>query len=545
MMRSSRRSQLDSVTMSFLLMMLVSAGNVVVGNAAFPDSYVLGVKAGDWIEYNYSHQGETVDNFLRVVIVGVEGPPRVSMTISKEYYVNWPNYNSETLTADYPIVPTVKDNVAIGFAIPADSAVGDTVITGYSSQFYVNHRGITTILDESTESYAGAMRPVLHIHFSVLGTDWDKYYDKQTGFLVREIRSTALLGVETTAAVRTNMWGELETAQTSITNTYYIDKLPSEIGSLLDRFLGVRITEAAGFEDVAVAGEFHTTIAPLGSVKDAKVEVVADYVNPGDTTVQQEIIYFPLYLKGNEFVGNILLSTKWPYDIFDAVTVLIAGALLGTKEIVQSLAEKFAEATALPEVRTYIGTEHIYVDTKATRIIVTEITGQASAFVKEIQIPLKTSYQKIADWGTGKNNFWVETLSPVGLSVVDESGNRFGVFQNQSYQQIASGHYKGRTGMPQLIIIEEPSGEYIIDVEGTGQGDYTLLAGFNVAGNQTQFVLANDSILLGTVRSYPVTIMESVNDANHTVYIVLGVAAVVTAVVTGLAIKRKKEKTAK
>jgi hypothetical protein len=44
------------------------------------------------------------------------------------------------------------------------------------------------------------------VRFSTGGSEWDRYYDKQTGFLVQETRDTALLGTETVKLVATNMW---------------------------------------------------------------------------------------------------------------------------------------------------------------------------------------------------------------------------------------------------------------------------------------------------------------------------------------------------
>lgn len=194
------------VSSIFLTMMLILVNSAPVGYAAYPNSYILGVKARDWVKYSYSSERNTVDVFSKVTVVSVEGPPRTSVTMQKKYYVNWPNYNDETSSGDFPIVQRDYSNWVIGMLIPANSAVGDTIITGAPGNLDRNHDGTTVILEESTGNYAGVTRSVLRVEYSVCHTLFELYYDKQTGFLLQETRTTYLLGTETVRAIQTNLW---------------------------------------------------------------------------------------------------------------------------------------------------------------------------------------------------------------------------------------------------------------------------------------------------------------------------------------------------
>ncbi|MEM2112407.1 MAG: hypothetical protein QXX08_11120, partial [Candidatus Bathyarchaeia archaeon] len=192
---------------SFFVMVLLLSYVVLIGFAAFPSSYTLGIKPGDWMEYSYTSGTHSEDLFARFEVISVEGPPRLSVTMKKDYYVNWPNYKDETSSGDFPTIPQNYENWVIGMLIPANSKVGDTIITGAPGNLDRNHDGTAVILDEITGNFAGESRTALHVSYSVCNTHFDHYYDKQTGFLVQETRTTYLLGTETVKAVRTNLWG--------------------------------------------------------------------------------------------------------------------------------------------------------------------------------------------------------------------------------------------------------------------------------------------------------------------------------------------------
>lgn len=176
-----------------------------MSHAAFPQSYVFGVKAGDWIKYSHSSEKDSLNLFAKITVVSVDGPPKADVTLHRSFYVNWPTYTDETLEA-YPVVQQTEGNWVLGMLIPPNSEVGDRIITGGPGKCDPNHDGTALILDETTGNYGGAMRSVLHASYSYRETQYDHYYDKQTGFLVREDCTTYLFGTETIKAVATNLW---------------------------------------------------------------------------------------------------------------------------------------------------------------------------------------------------------------------------------------------------------------------------------------------------------------------------------------------------
>jgi len=176
-----------------------------IASASFPSSYELGLEVGNWVEYEYLSETSTVDPYSKIEVVVIVGPPKTSISIRREFYFNARGYENETASAGFPIIPE-DYNWVTGMVIPKNSEVGDTIITGHPGNIYPNHNGLAVILDETTGDYAGVIRSVLHVSFSTLGTDWDYCYDKQTGIMVQETRTTILFGTETVKAVRTNMW---------------------------------------------------------------------------------------------------------------------------------------------------------------------------------------------------------------------------------------------------------------------------------------------------------------------------------------------------
>jgi parallel beta-helix repeat protein len=175
---------------------LMSARGVTVSPPPTPPGVQVGVKAGDWIKYDYTitgaPSGTPLPQWLKVEFLSVEGTSatvRVTMRMS--------DGTEQNATGPVDVVAGGQALGLSGFVIPANLTTGDSVyITGY---------GNITITDETTRTYAGATRTVVYASFSQYGTQLTYYWDKQTGVMVEA--STTSGGMTGTAkATETNMW---------------------------------------------------------------------------------------------------------------------------------------------------------------------------------------------------------------------------------------------------------------------------------------------------------------------------------------------------
>ena len=122
----------------------------------------VGVKKGDWIEYSVTYtdspsQGHDV-NWARMEVTDVQGT-NISVSITSRY----PNGSTEVFNSTL--------NLATGkliddFIIPANLNAGDT--------FLDQNLGNVTISRSDQQTYAGAMRTVLHASASENTYVWDK-----------------------------------------------------------------------------------------------------------------------------------------------------------------------------------------------------------------------------------------------------------------------------------------------------------------------------------------------------------------------------------
>jgi parallel beta-helix repeat protein len=181
----------------------------------FTTVWLVGVKAGDWIKYEYTYtnasSGTPLPQWLKVEFLSVEGTTvnvRLTMRMSNGTEGN------ETLTLDvartsvYETGGTFDTFFGFGFVIPANSTVeGDYIyITLLSPKFGLG----TNIRGEVTGTYAGASRTVVYATFSYIGGRYGNrplsyYWDKQTGVMIEA--SATLDGMTATAkATETNMW---------------------------------------------------------------------------------------------------------------------------------------------------------------------------------------------------------------------------------------------------------------------------------------------------------------------------------------------------
>ena len=181
----------------------------------FTTVWAIGVKAGDWIEYDYTATnaplGTTMSTWMKVEILSVEGTTvavRLTMRMSNG------TEGSENLTLDfardlpYGTGGTFDTFFGFGFVIPANSTVGkDYIYIVLLSPAFMLGKQID---GETTGTYAVASRTVVYATFSYIGDRYgnnplEYYWDKQTGVMVEA--SATLNGMSVTAkATETNIW---------------------------------------------------------------------------------------------------------------------------------------------------------------------------------------------------------------------------------------------------------------------------------------------------------------------------------------------------
>lgn len=157
----------------------------------------VGIKAGDWLKLKYKFTGwpagGTYPDWLKLEFLSVEG---TIATVRFTQHVSDGTEQSDNATID--IMSNVEDPVLAGIVISANRTIGDSVyIAGY---------GNATIEAESTKTYAGASRTVVHASIRPTETEEVAYYwDKLTGVLV-ELSSISSDSRATAKAAETNMW---------------------------------------------------------------------------------------------------------------------------------------------------------------------------------------------------------------------------------------------------------------------------------------------------------------------------------------------------
>jgi parallel beta-helix repeat protein len=162
----------------------------------------VGVKAGDWIKYDYTFTGwptgTPYPEWLKVEFLSVEGTSlmvRVTMHIS--------DGTEQNATVPLDVVAGGQALGLSGFVIPANLTTGDVVClesgAGESSRVLV-------IAGELTGIYAGAARIVLYAKGVLARFSEPTYYwDKRTGVMVEATATSG--GITGTAkATETNMW---------------------------------------------------------------------------------------------------------------------------------------------------------------------------------------------------------------------------------------------------------------------------------------------------------------------------------------------------
>jgi hypothetical protein len=177
-------------------------------------SGTVGVKAGDWIKYDYTVTGaltETpIPTWMKVEILSVEGS-----TVTVRLTMRMPNgtEGSENLTldvartSDYGTGGTFDTFFGFQFVIPANSTARQGVDFIYVILLSQGLAG-TTNVGETTRTYVGASRTVVSATFGGQGGLYDTlkcYWDKPTGAMV-EASATRDGMTAIAKATETNMW---------------------------------------------------------------------------------------------------------------------------------------------------------------------------------------------------------------------------------------------------------------------------------------------------------------------------------------------------
>jgi hypothetical protein len=158
-----------------------------------------GVKAGDWIKYDYTvtgwPAGQPYPLWLKVEFLSVE-----ETNATTQVTMHMSDGTEQNATVPVDVVAGGQALGLSGFIIPANWTAGYSInIGGAGFTFSV------TIAGETTRTYAGASRTVVYASFSQYGTQLTYYWDKWTGVMV-EASTTSGTMTGTGKATETNMW---------------------------------------------------------------------------------------------------------------------------------------------------------------------------------------------------------------------------------------------------------------------------------------------------------------------------------------------------
>jgi hypothetical protein len=174
-------------TSTFLLLIILAC---TVSSLAFADA-VVGVKKGDWVEYNATFTGKPPAEhdvvWAKMEVLGVEGQ-RVNATF-------------ESRLANGTMLNVTEDlDFATGkfidmFIIPAGQNAGDS--------FYAHNVGVITIDSVNVRPVAGAARTIVH----AVAEDTQWFWDRATGVVVEAYTTNSVYTLDT-VAVATGLWSQ-------------------------------------------------------------------------------------------------------------------------------------------------------------------------------------------------------------------------------------------------------------------------------------------------------------------------------------------------
>jgi hypothetical protein len=167
------------------LAVLVGANFSAVASAEI----VVGVKAGDWVEYDVSFTGDIIERhdvtWARIEVLAVEGK---TIDIKVTSIFSDGREETENLTLNLE-----TGQLGDSFIIPANLDKGDT--------FLEHYEGTITISGVEEKTYMCAKRKVVYATTS----QTTFYWDQTTGFLVGATSDYTDFTM-TTKAEKTNMW---------------------------------------------------------------------------------------------------------------------------------------------------------------------------------------------------------------------------------------------------------------------------------------------------------------------------------------------------
>jgi hypothetical protein len=162
---------------------------IVIVPVAVSAEILVGVKQGDWIEYQVNVTGTPPPDhniiWARMEITDVQGGD-INLNITTRF-------SNGTLLNEAITLNLETGQLGDDFIIPANLTVGDT--------FYDKTEGNIMISGAEERTYAGATRTVVYANTS----QTKFYWDKSTGILVEATSSYTEYTMHTTAD-KTNMW---------------------------------------------------------------------------------------------------------------------------------------------------------------------------------------------------------------------------------------------------------------------------------------------------------------------------------------------------
>lgn len=171
----------------FSLSLLCLISLVVVSSVAVMAEVTVGVKEGDWIEYDVTYTGSPPNEYpkwVRIEITNIQGT-----SITADLTVERLDGTSDTNSGTFDLETGVLDLLLI----PADLDVGD--------DFYHEDFGNITIAGKEEHTYAGGERTAVYATIDQTALHWDK----TTGILLQSDQ-TADNFTQEFLADKTNMW---------------------------------------------------------------------------------------------------------------------------------------------------------------------------------------------------------------------------------------------------------------------------------------------------------------------------------------------------
>jgi hypothetical protein len=215
-----------------------------------------------------------------------------------------------------------------------------------------------------------------------------------------------------------------------------------------------------------------------------------------------EIKTFQVEKTDSGFATTFDISTWWPLNAFYIIGGLIYSGIEG-------LQAELAKKAFLPKIRPHLtGNEPIYLSAEITKITVIDIDGNMFEF--PINKEIKTAIQKWFEALLAEKWIYCMVYSPVALSIVDPEGKRIGYFKGKLYNEIERAFYSPSDWPFQFILVTSPrTGEYKIEVEGLGDGEFSLYAALIKNGKViTKIIQENEPITKGTTKTFTLSSPE-------------------------------------